>query len=146
MFQRFVVLSSSYPALIAIKKFSVFQLFFPNFQLICEWIIFGNSFKIMGINKDPKWTELISVVFNALMLLKACIRYSLSNFYFFIKWQPFRNYEKWFWFNLKGSFHSWDIQIVVLFPLPFQTFQIQKGEEKWDNLWCHELACINLWK
>ena len=30
------------------------------------------------------------------------------------------------------------------FSLPFQTFQIQKGKRKRNNLWCHELVCINL--
>ena len=27
---------------------------------------------------------------------------------------------------------------------PFHTFQIQKDKWKWNNLWCHELTCINL--
>ena len=76
--------------------------------------------------------------------LKACVRYFLSNFYFFIKWQPFKNYEKRFLFHLKSSFHTWDIQIFIIFSLPFQTSQIQKGKWKWNNLWCHELVCINL--
>ena len=31
-----------------------------------------------------------------------------------------------------------------IFSLPFHIFQIQKGKWKWNNLWCHELACINL--
>ena len=35
-------------------------------------------------------------------------------------------------------------QTFVIFPLPFHTFQIQKNKWKWNNLWCHELACINL--
>ena len=35
------------------------------------------------------------------------------NFYFFTKWQPFKNYEKCFLFHLRSSFHSWDIQIFV---------------------------------
>ena len=51
---------------------------------------------------------------------------------------------KCFLFYLKTSFHSWDIQIFVIFSLPFHTFQIQKDKWKWNNLWCHELACINL--
>ena len=52
--------------------------------------------------------------------------------------------KKCFLFNLKSSFHSWDIQVFVILSFPFQTFQIQKGKRKWNNLWCHELACINL--
>ena len=44
--------------------------------------------------------------------------------------------------HLKSSFRSWDIQIFVIFSILFHTSQFQKG--KWNNLWCHELACINL--
>ena len=40
------------------------------------------------------------------------------NFYFFTKWQPFKNYEKCFLFHLRSSFRSWDIQIFVIFFLP----------------------------
>ena len=32
----------------------------------------------------------------------------------------------------------------AIFSLPFQTFRIQKGKGKWNNLWGHELACIKL--
>ena len=77
-------------------------------------------------------------------ILKACVCYFLSTFYFFTKWQLFKNYEKCFLFLLKCSFLSRDIQIFVIFPLPFHTFQIKKDKWKWNNLWCHELAGINL--
>ena len=30
------------------------------------------------------------------------------------------------------------------FSLLFHTFQIQTGKWKWNNLWCHKLACITL--
>ena len=36
--------------------------------------------------------------------VKACVRYFLSNFYFFMKWWVFKNYEKCFLFHLKSSF------------------------------------------
>ena len=52
--------------------------------------------------------------------------------------------EKCFLFHLKSSIRSRDIHIFVIFYLPFQAFQIQKDKWKWDNLWCHELTCINL--
>ena len=39
---------------------------------------------------------------------------------------------------------SREIQIFVIFPLPFQILQIQKDKRKWNNLWRHELAGINL--
>ena len=57
---------------------------------------------------------------------------------------PSKTVKNVFLFHLKSSFCSWDIQIFVIFPLPFHTFQIQKNKWKWNNLWCHELACINL--
>ena len=41
--------------------------------------------------------------------LKACVYYFVSNFYFFTKWYLFKN-----------SFHSQDIQIFVVFSLPFR--------------------------
>ena len=31
-----------------------------------------------------------------------------------------------------------------IFSFPFHNFQTQKDKWKWNNLWCHELACINL--
>ena len=43
--------------------------------------------------------------------------YFISNFYFFTKWYPFKNYEKCFLFHLKSSFCSWDIQVFVIFSL-----------------------------
>ena len=54
-----------------------------------------------------------------------------------------KNCEKCFSFHLKSSFCSRDIQMSVIFSLPFHTFQIQKDVWNWNNLWCHELACIN---
>ena len=44
-----------------------------------------------------------------------------------------------FLFHLKCSFHSRDILIFVILPLPFRTFQIQRDKWKWNNL-CHELT------
>ena len=64
----------------------------------------------------------------------SCVHYILSNFYFFIKWKPFKNHEKCFLFDLKSSFCSQDIQFLVFFSLPFHTFQIQKDKWKWNSL------------
>ena len=47
--------------------------------------------------------------------IKVCVRYFLSNFYFFTKWEPFKNHEKCFLFHLKSSVRFWDIQIFVIF-------------------------------
>ena len=99
-------------------------------------------------NKDT--LKIVSVIFQLKKNpehIKACVLYFLSNLYFFTKWQPFKNCEKCFLFdlfNLKSFFSSRDIQIFIIFPLPFHTFQIQKNKWKWNNLWCYELACINL--
>ena len=38
-----------------------------------------------------------------------------------------------FLFHVKSSFRSQDIQIFVIFSLPFHTFQLQKDKWKWNN-------------
>ena len=67
----------------------------------------------------------------------------LSNFYFSPNDSPSKTMKN-ILFHLKRTFRSQDIQIFVIFSLPFQTFQIQKGKRKWNNSLCHELACVNL--
>ena len=52
--------------------------------------------------------------------------------------------KKCFLFHLKSSFRSRDIQIFVIFYLPFHTLQIQKDKWKWNNLDVMKLTCINL--
>ena len=47
-----------------------------------------------------------------------------------------------FYFIKKSPFCSHYIQTFVIFSLAFHTSQIQKNNWKWNNLWCHELACI----
>ena len=48
---------------------------------------------------------------------KACVRYFFKKI-FFTKWQSFKNYERYFLFHLKSSFHSRDIQILLFPPSP----------------------------
>ena len=48
-----------------------------------------------------------------------------------------------FFISSKNSFCSHDIWFFVIFSLPFQTFQIQMDKWKWNDLWCHELPCMN---
>ena len=55
----------------------------------------------------------------------------LSNFYFFNKWQAFKNYEKCFLFHLKRSFRYRDIHI-------FATLSSYL-----DNWWRHELKALS---
>ena len=57
---------------------------------------------------------------------------------------PSQTVKSAFFFHLKSSFCFRDIQIFVIFPLPFHIFQIQKDKWKWNNLWCLQLAYINL--
>ena len=83
-------------------------------------------------------------VWHALAEIKACVCDFLSNFYIFTKWQSFKNYEKCFLFHQKSSFRPRDIRIFVIFSLPFHSFQIQNDRWKWNYLWRHQLACINL--
>ena len=72
--------------------------------------------------------------------LKAYVRYFYQIFIFSPNDSPSKTMK---FFISKSSFPSQDTQIFVIFSLPFHTFQTQK--DKWKrNLWCHELACINL--
>ena len=65
-------------------------------------------------------------------------------FIFLSNERPSKAMKNVFLFHLKSSFCSRDIKNYVIFSLPFHTFQVQKGKWKWNNLWCHKLACINL--
>ena len=82
--------------------------------------------------KIAKWC-----VFNP--IFKACLRNYLSNFYFFAK-----NCKKCFFISSKKLFSFKKYSNFCNFSLPFNSFQIQKNKWKWNNLWCHELAKINL--
>ena len=61
----------------------------------------------------------------------SCVEYLTFNFQIlklvstiFYQMIALKNYEKCFLFHQKSSFCSQDIQIFVIFSLPFQTFQI----------------------
>ena len=75
--------------------------------------------------------------------IKACIRYFLSNLFFH---QLIALQKLWsvFYF-IEKALLVLEIFKFFVFSLPFYTFQIQKDKWKWNNLWCLELACINLW-
>ena len=87
------------------------------------------------------WTIFLHIRCTIKFVSAAMVCYFLSNFYLFTKWWPFRNYKKCFLFHLKSSFRSRFIQFLVIFSLPLHK---SKFKCKWNNLWCHELACINL--
>ena len=82
-------------------------------QRISEWqflIIFCYTELLFPRHSESESSFLLDQLFR---VFKACVCYFLSNFYFFTKWQPFKNYEKCFLFYLKSSFHSSVIQIFV---------------------------------
>ena len=55
---------------------------------------------------------------------------SFSFFFFFTKWQPLNNYEKYFLFYLKSSFYCQDIQILV-FPSSLLIFPVSHRIRGW---------------
>ena len=79
-----------------------------------DWTLVQGSWRPLGlISKCKVW--LTSAEWDCFLFKACCVHYFLS-IYFFIKWQAFKNYVKCFLFHLKRSFHSWDIQIFVIFP------------------------------
>ena len=85
--------------------FLLLQIFITALS-INNWSFVLHSFKgLISSGSNFHGTMVQSAMFIwCLKQLKGCIRYFLSNFYFFAKRQPFRNYEKCFLFNLKSSF------------------------------------------
>ena len=88
--------------------------------------------------------EIISIIILLANNLKLVSAIFYQFFFFFYRMIALQKLWKMFLFHLNSSLLSRDIQIFVIFPLPFHTFQIQKNKWKWNNLWYHELACINL--
>ena len=78
---------------------------FINSHVFQSWYIYVCSMK---------WVEEDTF----LLIIKACARYFLSNFYFSSNNSSSKNYEKWFLFDLKSSFCSRDIQIFVFLSSP----------------------------
>ena len=68
------------------------------------------------------------------------LKYVSAIFYQTFIFSPNENYGKCFLFHLKSSFRSCVIQIFVIFP----SFLQWNDKSKWNNLWSHELTCINL--
>ena len=72
------------------------------------------------------------LVKSTILKLVSAIFYQI--FIFTPNCSPLKTMNNIFLFHLKSSFRSRDIQIFVIFPLPFHTFQIQKDKWKWNNL------------
>ena len=62
--------------------------------------------------------------------IQACVRYFYQIFIFSPNDSPSKTIKN----VLLCSFRSRDIQIFVIFSLPFYTFQIQMEKWKWNNL------------
>ena len=80
-------------------------------------------------------------------VIKPCVHYFLSNFYFFTKWYiALEKLWKMFFISCKKlSLFLRYSNFCIFFSLPFHSFQIQKDKWKWNNLlWCYQLTCINL--
>ena len=101
----------------------------------CFWSFHKNMFLQLVV-----FSFLDLTFFN--IIFKACVRYFLSIFYFFTKWKP--KLWKTFFVSSKKLFPFSRYSHFCIFPLLFHTFQTQKDKWNWSNLWCHELACINL--
>ena len=76
-------------------------------------------------------------------IVKACVRYFLIKFLFFHQMRVLQNLWKIFFIPSKKLFSFSKYSNFCNFSLPFHTFHIQKDKWKWNNLQCHELACIN---
>ena len=75
------------------------------------------------------------------LIVKACVNYFISIFFHQII--ALQKLWKLFFISSRMLFSFSRYSNVCNF-FPFQTFQIQKGKWNWNNLWCHEMACINL--
>ena len=74
---------------------------------------------------------------------KACAHNFFIKCLFFHQMIAHQKLWKMFFTSSKKLFSFSRYSSFVIFSLPFQTFQIQKGKRKWNNLWCYQLACIN---
>ena len=120
----------------------IFKLYYNYYLYILKSILEVNFLNlcICIYVQTQNYTKII-YTWSKLLKLVPAIFYQ---FFIFSPNEPFKNYEKCFLFHLKSSFRSQDIQVFVIFSLPFHTFQIQKDKWNWNNLLCHELTCVNL--
>ena len=92
----------------------------------------------MNVNNENKghknWLSITESLWQKSLLLKLVSAIFYQIFIFLSNDSPSKTMKKCFLFHLKISFHSRDIQIFVIFSLPFQNYKIQKGKQKWNNL------------
>ena len=95
-----------------------------------------------GTNVDKFVCPMLSMQKGCLKLVSAIF---IKFYFFFTKWQPFKNFEKCFLFHLKSSFRSRDIQFFVFlsFPLFLPVGHCFRGWSK-INLKVHDVInCLN---
>ena len=85
------------------------------------------NFMFIFVLKIPNLSTL-----NEILKLVSAIFYQI--FTFSPNYSPSKTMKNVFLFHLKSSSCSQDIQILVIFSLPFHTFKIQKDKWKWNNL------------
>ena len=108
----------------------------PRCQSKLDWGLLGIQIFYQILN------YCLQILFLVFREFKACIHYSLSNFYFSPNDSPSKT-EKCFLFHLKSSFRSRDIRIFVFSSSPlfspvshcFRGWFIKKSQ----SLWCHNL-------
>ena len=79
--------------------------------------------------------------FSSFLKLLSAIFYQI--FIFSLNDSPSKTKKNVFYSIQRALFLLKILKFLLIFFLPFHTFQIQKGIWKWNNLWCHKLACIN---
>ena len=78
------------------------------------------------------------------MIFKAPVCYFSSNLTFSPNGSPSKTIKKMSFISSKKLFLFSRYSVFCNFTLPFYISQIQKDTWNWNNLWCYELACINL--
>ena len=76
--------------------------------------------------------KMFSALNTLILKTKACVRYFLSNFYFFTKWYPFKNYEKFFFCFMKKALFVLEI-IRCLYFCPSLFFSLSAIALKYDR-------------
>ena len=89
-----------------------------------------------------KFVVFMLFVIIAILELVSAIFYQF--FFFFHQMKALQKLWKMFFISSKKLFLFLRYSHFCIFSLPFHTFQTLKNKWKCNNLWCHELACINL--
>ena len=106
-----------------------------QFTSLCHYKLHGKSSKYQFLIKLDK--------LNLGTIQSLCPLFFIK-FLLFLQMIALQKLEKMFFISSKKFFSFLRYSIFCNFSLPFQTFHIQQDKWKWNNVWCHELTCINL--